>query len=310
MKLMRAPMLACAGIILGLTALAISGARAQDTTTTPRYSEWQGGASNKQLQAFVAKLKSMVDEADKAKAADPVFIQDLRDLIASAEAPATPAPVAQPTVRLFYDDFRDGNFTANPVWKATAGQWTVDLLGKNTGLKSTIIPPGQTSSQNLKLGDVLGAILQPQPDQGTANATYASIYTALKISNVFKIRLDLVSKERFGRLDFGPYQGAGGNTAYRVTYFPGGNPGLALQRVTAQGTATIGSYNQPLSLEGDKSHAIEFLRDGAGAMTVSVDGKALISVKDTTITKPFDGFLMINSGGRYAIGAVTIDGVS
>jgi len=307
---MRAPMLIFVGTILGSTALAISGARAQDTTTTPRYSEWQGGASNKQLQAFVAKLKSMVDEADKAKAADPVFIQDLRDLIASASAPATPVPAAQPTTRLFYDNFGDGDFTYNPTWKVTAGQWTVDILGKNTGLKSTIIPPGQTSGQNIKLNDVLGAILQPQTSQGTANSTYASIYTAAKISNVFKIRLDLVSKEKFGRLDFGPYQGAGGNTAYRVTYFPGGNPSLALQRVTAQGTSAIASYNQPLALEGDKSHAIEFLRDGAGAMTVSVDGKALISVTDTTITKPFDGFLMINSGGRYAIGAVTIDGTS
>jgi hypothetical protein len=305
---MRAPMLALTSFLLGLMALAISGARAEDTSSTSRYSEWQGAASNQQLQAFVAKLKALVDEADKAKAADPVFIQDLRDLIASTSAPA--AAPAQPTTRLFYDNFGDGNFTTNPTWKVTAGQWTVDIFGNNTGLKSTIIPPGQTSGQNIKLGDVLGAILQPQAGQGTANASYASIYTAVKISNVFKIRLDLISKEKFGRLDFGPYQGTGGNTAYRVTYFPGGKPGLALQRVTAQGTTTIGSYNQPLALEGDKPHAIEFLRDGAGAMTVSVDGKALISVKDTMITKPFDGFLMINSGGRYAIGAVTIDGTS
>jgi hypothetical protein len=307
---MRAPMLALAGFLLGLTALAISGARADDTSST-RYSAWQGGASNPQLQAFAAKLKSMVDEADKAKAADPLFIQDLRDLIASASAPAaSAAPAAQPTVRLFYDSFQDGNYTANPTWKVTAGVWTVDVLGNNTGLKSTIIPPGQTSSQNIKLNDVLGALLQPQSNQTATNATYASIYTATKVSNVFKIRLDLISKEKFGRLDFGPYQGSGGNTAYRVTYFPGGNPSLALQRVTAQGTSTIGSYAQPLVLEGDKAHAVEFLRDGAGVMTVSVDGKALITVTDTTITKPFDGFLIINSGGRYAIRAVTIDGTS
>lgn len=303
-------MLAVASLLFGLAALAISGARADDTTSTTRYSAWQGGASNQQLQAFVSKLKSMVDEADKAKAADPVFIQDLRDLIASAQTPAatTAAPAALPTLRLFYDDFRDGNYTASPTWKVTAGTWTVDVLGNNTGLKSTIIPPGQTSSQNIKLNDVLGALLQPQGSQDTTNAAYASIYTAAKITNVFKVRLDMISKEKFGRLDFGPYQGAGGSTAYRVTYFPGGNPGLALQRVTAQGTTTIGSYKQPLSLESDKPHAIEFLRDGAGVMTVSVDGKPLISVTDTTITKPFDGLLIINSGGRYAIRAVTIDG--
>jgi hypothetical protein len=306
---MRASKLVRAGFLLGLMALAVSGARADDTTTSSRYAEWQGGASNPQLQAFVAKLKSMVDEADKAKAADPVFLQDLRDLIASASAStaATPTPAAQPTVRLFYDDFRDGNYTAAPVWKVTAGTWSVDIFGNNTGLQSTIIPPGQTSTQKIKLNDVLGALLQPQTAQN-GNSSYSSIYTAQKITNAFKIRVDLISKEKFGRLDFGPYQGSGGNTAYRVTYFPGANPGLALQRVTAQGTTTLASYNQTLSLEGDKPHAIEFLRDGAGAMTVSVDGKALISAKDTTITQPFDGFLVINSGGRYVIRAVTIDG--
>jgi hypothetical protein len=307
---MRASKPVWAGFLLGLMALATSGARADDTTATPRYSEWQGGASNPQLQAFVAKLKAMVDDAGKAKAADPVFLQDLRDLIASASAstPAARAPATQPTARLFYDDFRDGNYTASPVWKVTAGSWSVDIFGNNTGLQSTIIPAGQSSTQKIKLNDVLGALLQPQSNQGNGNATYSSIYTAQKISNVFKIHVDLISKEKFGRLDFGPYQGSGGNTAYRVTYFPGANPGLALQRITTQGTTTIASYNQTLSLEGDKPHAIELLRDGAGAMTVSVDGKALISAKDTAITQPFDGFLMINSGGRYIIRSVAIDG--
>ncbi|QEX24999.1 hypothetical protein FRZ61_49430 [Hypericibacter adhaerens] len=307
---MRAPMRVLAGLLLGLAALAPGAVRADDTTATPRYTEWQSSGTSKDLQAFVAKLKAMVDEADKAKAADPVFIQDLRDLIASASATTTTTPAALPTVRLFYDNFSDGNFTSNPVWKVTAGQWSVDILGSNTGMKSTIIPPGQTSSQNVKLNDVLGAILQPQTSQGTTGATYASIYTAVKITNVFKLSLQLLSKEKFGRLDIGPYQGSAGNTAYRVTYFPNGNPGLALQRVTPQGQTTLASYNQVLPLEGDKLHLIELLRDGAGTMTVSVDGKALVTAKDTTITKPFDGLLMINSGGRYVIRSVQIDGTN
>src|SRR5258706_4315565 len=125
---MHDPMQALSSLLLGLTELAISGARADDTST--RYSAWQGGASNQQLQAFVAKLKSMVDEADKAKAADPVFIQDLRDLIASAQTPVatTAAPAALPTLRLFYDDFRDGDYTASPTWEVNAGGWTVDVV--------------------------------------------------------------------------------------------------------------------------------------------------------------------------------------
>ena len=123
MRSTRASILAV--LVLGTAALAGIAARAQtDGTTAPRYSEWQGGDSGKELQDFVAKLKSLVDQADKAKAADPLFIQDLRNLIASASAPA-----AQPTARLLYDNFRDGNFTTNPAWTARAGPWGAGWRG-------------------------------------------------------------------------------------------------------------------------------------------------------------------------------------
>ena len=52
-----------------------------------RYSEWRGdaaeGAEEGAAQALVRALEALIDEAERARAADPRFLQDLRDAIAA-----------------------------------------------------------------------------------------------------------------------------------------------------------------------------------------------------------------------------------
>jgi hypothetical protein len=43
-------------------------------------------------------------------------------------------------------------------------------------------------------------------------------------------------------------------------------------------------------------------------MNVVLDGQDMMQATDRSITKPFDGFLMINSGGTYWVRSVTVDG--
>lgn len=286
-------------VATGLVLLALAGGRAIAET---HYTEWQGPSSaSGDIAGFLKQLKAMIEEATQAKAADPLFLQDLRDLVASYENPINAV--------VFFDDFKDGNYTQNPAWTVSAGQWGIDRKGANTGLTSVIIPPGQVAgtSGKVTIGNILGAILVPQ-GQTTQQQQYASIYTPSPISNAFRMKVDLVSLERFGRLDFGPYQGQSGNYAYRVTYFPNAAIGLQLQRVTPQGVATLGSYNKPLFLEDGKSHVIEFVRMPGGAMTVAVDGTALINASDNSIKDPMNGLLMINSGGRYVFKSIAVEG--
>ena len=59
-----------------------------------RYSEWrpdgaeaEGGAA---LEALARELEALIDEAENARAADPHFLQDLRDKIAAHVADAEP----------------------------------------------------------------------------------------------------------------------------------------------------------------------------------------------------------------------------
>ncbi len=283
--------------------------RAQTTgAEAPRYGAWEG--ANPDLQKLVDELNKLIDEATKAKAADPVFLQDLRDLatkykVAAPAAAPTPATLS----RLLTDSFADGNFTANPVWKVSAGEYRIETSGTYTGLRSAIAAQPATAGSDNLAAAILGAILQPQSPGAAGGAKYASIYTALKLSNAFAVELELASKFTGGRLDFGPYQGASANYGYRVAYFPGAAEGLQLLKVTPQGSTVIGSYKKQLFLENKQRHRIKWTRDAAGAMAVSVDGTQVITATDTTMKDPFDGFLIINSGGDYAIRSVAIDGV-
>lgn len=286
---------AAAALIAGATLIAgAERAMAQNT-----YSQWQppAAAGGGELGAFMGKLETLVKEATAAQAADPLFLQDLNDLIASYKNPWS--------TQLLFDDFKDGNYTANPVWTVSAGAYTVDNKGNSRGLRSQIVPEGVQTGQDITIGNiVIGTLNTGQTGAGG----HASIYTPVKISNAFRIEMIFASREKYGRWDFGPYQGSSGNVAYRLAYFPGANPGLQLQRVTSQGTVAIASYNKPLLLENGKDHTLVWTRDLSGMMYVAIDGQQLISVQDNQIQKPFDGFLMINSGGQYDVRNIKIMG--
>src|SRR5215510_4127331 len=291
-------------LIAGAAAMALLAgpALAQDSTT--RYQQWQG-YNSENMQDLIGALEDLIDQAERDRAADPEFLKDLRAVLAQYTAPATPKYVA-----LLFDNFSDGNYTQNPAWKVTSGAFKVDTKGSFVGLRSTIYPPGtqpgQVSTGNPAL-DILSAILN-QPTQ-TSTAQYAAIYTPVKVSNEFLVKFDFASTEKFGRMDFGLYQGSGGSSAYRLAYLPNQKDSLRLVRLTSSGATVIGSYKKTVSLEDYQRHLLEWTRDKNGVMSVKLDGQEIIRVTDKTITKPFDGFLFVNGGGSYYIRGVSVEGL-
>jgi hypothetical protein len=282
--------------------LALGSAAAQDSAT--KYQPWRGAdTGTEDVAKLVDELEKLIAQAEKDRAADPQFLSDLRGILAAYQNPWT--------TRLLYDDFRDGNYTTSPKWTVSSGAFKVDTKGNNTGLRSTILAPGTAVQPTGNLAaDFLGALLTgPNAQQSTSTDPYAAIYTPVRVSNAFAARVEFVSGERRGRFDFGPYQGQSGTVAYRVAYLPGQTTdSLRLIRITSKGAVAIGTYKGALNLEDGRRHVIEWTRDRHGSMIVSVDGKDLISVADRSIVQPFDGFLMINSGGTYWVRSVTLDG--
>ncbi len=84
----------------------------------------------------------MIDAAERARAADPKFLEELRQALEEYEGPKL--------VQLMHDDFRDGNFTRNPRWREGEGEFTVD--GKRGILSIPQKPePSETDMLEAKL---------------------------------------------------------------------------------------------------------------------------------------------------------------
>ncbi|HEV8391025.1 MAG TPA: hypothetical protein VGQ35_14340, partial [Dongiaceae bacterium] len=120
-----------AAMLIGLGAWGAGGIALADSTYQPWSGSTQAQAnqtSDQKLQKLVTDLNALIKKAETANAADPTFLADLKKL--SAQYPVTAAAIAsQAGVVFISDNFADGNYTANPTWKVSAGTWQVDTKG-------------------------------------------------------------------------------------------------------------------------------------------------------------------------------------
>ncbi len=284
-----------------------------------RYEAWQpdGGGAEEMVKA----LRALIDEAEHSRAADPLFLKDLKAL---ANKYATAAPAATP-VQLMRDDFRDGDYTRGVRWTVVSGKfWVEDAVGLRTLVTQTAAQPTATEQQpRQREGDLASAIIgnllsktlgggdsQPardEPQQQQAAPTEpAEIRTALSIPNAFALRMELTSRVGEGEFHVAAYQGSEALYGYRVVYAPGARTGLKLVRFSPRRDRVIGSYNRRLNLEDNRLHVLEIKRGTDGRMVVSMDGAKLIEATDTAFRDPFDGFSVTNKRGDYAIRDIAI----
>jgi hypothetical protein len=270
-----------------------------------QYGSWNTPDSSS--QELVNELRQLVDKADRARAADPKFLRDLRDLAARYDRPWT--------TTLIRDDFYDGNYHSNPVWTVVSGSYRVDSA---TGLRSQVEQATAEQQQvPSDIGDVLfGALLQELEKEDkkdtSEQARYApaTIKIDKRISNAFAVQAELGSWAKYGRADLALYQDSEQFTGYRLSYSPGSQQPLALLRVTKRGESVIDTYQQPLNLEDQRSHLLEWTRDKEGNMVVKLDGATLMRSTDRAVQKDFNGFAFINKGGDYALRRVVVSGVN
>ena len=297
-------------LLIGLFVFALVAAPA---SAGEHYSPWPGAetavsADRGRVQGFVDRLNTLIDEGETARAADPRFLRDLRDLARGYDRPWRKLVLS--------DDFGDGNFTADPAWTVTAGRYWVE---GGWGLRSKVDPAAAQPQQQGKVSGrdaalaILGTILGQAAGQGegggpaaTGPAAAAAIHTGVRITNAFSIEIELSSWLGQGRLEFGPYQGADRATGYRLAYTPGG--ALELLRVSPWSSSVIERAAGPLTLEDKKAHRIEWTRRPDGAMAVVLDGEPLFTAVDRGVTDPFDGFLMVNRGGDYIVKRLAVYG--
>lgn len=315
MKFLSAALLSTA-----LVAVSFNFASAQ---TTNRYGTWAppgatAATSGGSTESLLKDLKTLVDEAEQARAADRLFLRDLRDLMARYERPWTS--------RVLFDDFQDGDFTRNPTWKVASGEYWVEA---GYGLRSKAVAGSGSAAgttENRKISkeelaiSILGAVLQgANKNGGNTNtapaptpvaAAPAVLSTQAKISNAFALNTVFSSWKGEGDFAFAVTQGAGGS-GYRLVYTPkqaGRGARLDLLRVSTRGEGAIDSVSLN-TLEDKKNHTLSWTRGKDGAMSVSIDGKAVLSARDIGFRDAFDGFALRNTGADVIVKSVEVLGM-
>lgn len=272
-----------------------------------RYSTWSnpdstaGASADTQLRAFRDHLNKLVDEAEKSKAADPLFLKDLRNLANGT---------SQPALRILFEDtFADGDFSANPAWEVLSGAYFIE---SGWGLRNRISTAG-TQTQSTNSGEefakvLLGQILQRAAgSQGQTQASTENVIVSrAAISNAFTLEVEMSSWIADNHFEIGVFQGQDAKKGYRLLYVSG--KGLQLLRVGTSGTGVVATSNKALTLEDKKYHVVNWKRSADGTMNVSVDGSELIATNDRGFSDPFDGVRFSDQGGDIIVKRVNITG--
>ncbi len=289
-----------------------------------RYGTWSpptaGPAAT--TEGLLKDLKALVDEAEKARAADGVFLRDLRDLMARYAGTGSQAPQ---TKRLLFDNFADGDITGNPTWTLVSGEFWVQqgygLRSKLSEVAAAVEPEPQKVSKKQLALSILGAVLQGSNKNATNSTTTttpavkaepaapAVLSAAARVSNAFALTSSFSSWSGAGNFGYGVSQGAS-RVGYRLVYTPkqtAHGATLHLQRITSRGESTLDSSSIN-DLEDQKNHSLEWTRDTRGQMQVNLDGKKILTARDTTFRDPFDAVTLHNTGADVIVQKIEVTG--
>lgn len=301
MKPVRAFLPILAAALLSSTVLA-----APAVAQTQRYAPWQPPGQD-QTKAMLDELSRMVSQAERDKAASPDFIADLKGLVqrysAAVAPPAAAAPVpAQPPVaasapvpaeppaaapasaapaslagtRVFSDDFSDGNYTANPAWTSLQGTWTVDKNGLHSDTKAA----------------------------GGQQGGVAAISLQQTLKNNFGLEFALADIANQGQFEIRVFQGTSKDSGYRLVYLPSNSPVFALYRAGRSGITQVAQTSNTAPLRRGERTRLTWTRDAAGRMVVALDGKAIIEASDNGFRDGWNGVMLVNFGGDFAVRSV------
>ena len=295
-------MLRIAGAVVGIFAVITMPAAAQSS----RYGTFDSGQG--QTQALVEDLRALINEADRGRAADPLFLRDLRDLTDRFDNPWR--------TRIIFDDFSDGDYTRDPAWTVVSGGFAVD---RRRGLLSradatTSDRRQETSTKDLAVGliaDLLSKSLggdraQESPAAEEYRRGPAEIVLDRRITNAFSLTAEVAGEPGATDFEFMVYQGARRDAGYRLVLVP--ERGISLLRLSRGTSAVVADARLPLALADGGGHIVQWTRSPEGRMLVRFDGVVQIEATDRSFRDPFDGLSLIIRGGEYRLASLAIDG--
>lgn len=263
-----------------------------DADTKPVAAAKKTKSDSAELDALRAKIGALVDDAEKAKAADPNFLKDLRAAIA-VNTPYWNTKVVD-------EQFADGDYTNNPRWTALFGQFAYD---KRSGF--TLTPSGMIGGGNNPV-NVLSAILGGGGGGAAGNgnpADNAGLSLDRTLPNAFAVDVILtagrVANVQDANMQIGFTQGTTRRSGYWITVIPGPSASVALHVITRGGVRQLASARLPNAVGDGDQIRVQAQRRPDGRFRVSVNKQALIDVNEGTFKQPYDS-LVVATGDMAA----------
>lgn len=278
---------------------------------------------------LIRELRALIREAEQARAANPVFLKDLKETLARYDNPFPST--------LLDEDFSDGDLTRDPQWRILQGQFRVSRYG---GMSSRVALPGQLqptksgqSSQNDRkqsseeqVINLFGQILlggnknkQQQQQQQSGNRQNSNTgldrdpaiaLVEVHFSNAFQMEMQWESQpDRGAALEIGVFQGRDARPGYRILL--NGNGRARLIRVGRQVvTLAENRYRFPELVDGwrNPGYRVQWTRTRQGRMVVKMAGKVLFDVTDNGFRDKFLGFRMANVAGDHTLKRISVKG--
>lgn len=284
----------------------------------------QAQSDDPRLDALIDELNTLLERGERDRLIDPWFLRDLRAALDRYDWPWRR--------ELLFDDFSGQGPGPDAPWRVTRGEM---LLDWRHGLRSVVesvasAPQDADRDDRARQGDaaqqLLGAILQQalRPRNGDAEADtapakndVAAAQAVTPITNAFAIAVEFsmrpLARGRADGFEFGPYQGADARAGYRLSYAvdaegTGGEFRL-LSLSPRGGVATLETGRETVGLVDGAPHRLVWTRDREGSMTVSMDDREILRVRDRGFRDPFDGLVLVNRGGDLALRSIRIEGV-
>lgn len=264
------------------------------------------------LKSLLQELDSLIDKGESQNLADPWFLQDLRAL---SERYGETWPVV-----LLDHRFDSRSTLPKAPWQVHQGDMKMDWSrGLRSRVEAKAVEAKAKSDDELAremIGSILGKALGGKDSQPatTPDPTEPALAEAeIAVSNAFQMRAEITARAMpgadEGAFELGVYQTGG--AGYRLILQPKAEAGavITLVAVSARGSRrVIDSADYEEVTADDAPLTLTLARRPNGLMSAALDETELFSASDKSFNDPFQGALIANRGGDYAIKWMTIRG--
>ena len=260
------------------------------------------------LESMLNELQKTIDDADKRMVAHPRFLEELREMVKRYRAKLR-------NIYLF-EDFSDGDITADPKWSVISGKFRVTAdsrLWSQVYVDASYQGSTSSSEESNPFAIILGEIAKAQEKkkakkQSAATDENAVIQTIVPIGPAFEVDLTFISDSSRGAMQVVMLGGTPAKAYYRLVYHASPSADRPIKIIRQRGSKQfiIDTATQYPNLDDGAPHQLQWIRDSAGNMRVLIDGNEVLNTVELYYREEFSGLALVNAGGTYAWGPIQV----